>query len=100
MVEVPVTALMLDTFDAAEFFSFGTNDLAQYLTAAARDNAAVADIYAHAAPAVFRLLAQTVQIAATLGVPVSVCGDMAGEPEYIPAIVLRIAAFLAGTGRN
>ena len=87
MVEVPATAIMLDTFGAAEFFSFGTNDLVQYLTAAARDNAAVADIYTHAAPAIFRLLEHTVHIAATLGVPVSVCGDMAGEPEYIPALL-------------
>ncbi|PSH70342.1 phosphoenolpyruvate--protein phosphotransferase [Phyllobacterium brassicacearum] len=87
MVEVPATAIMLDTFGAAEFFSFGTNDLVQYLTAAARDNAAVADIYTHAAPAIFRLLEHTVHIAATLGAPVSVCGDMAGEPEYIPALL-------------
>ena len=87
MVEVPATALMLDTFGAAEFFSFGTNDLVQYLTAAARDNAAVADIYTQAAPAIFRLLEHTVHIAATLGAPVSVCGDMAGEPEHIPALL-------------
>ena len=87
MVEVPATALMLDTFGAADFFSFGTNDLAQYLTAAARDNAAVASIYAHAAPAIFRLLEHTVHIAATLGTPVSICGDMAGEPECIPALL-------------
>ncbi|ATU95681.1 putative PEP-binding protein [Phyllobacterium zundukense] len=87
MVEVPATALMLDTFGAADFFSFGTNDLAQYLTAAARDNAVVADIYAHAAPAIFRLLEHTVHIAATLGTPVSICGDMAGEQEYIPALL-------------
>lgn len=87
MVEVPATALMLDTFGAADFFSFGTNDLAQYLTAAARDDAAVADIYTHAAPAIFRLLEHTVHIADTLGTQVSVCGDMAGEPDHIPALM-------------
>ncbi|UXN66152.1 PEP-utilizing enzyme (plasmid) [Phyllobacterium sp. A18/5-2] len=87
MVEVPATALMLDTFGAADFFCFGTNDLAQYLTATARDNAAVADIYTHAAPAIFRLLEHSLQIAANLETPVSVCGDMAGEPESIPGLL-------------
>lgn len=87
MVEVPATALMLDTFKSADFFSFGTNDLAQYLTAAARDNAEVSDIYIGAAPAMFRLLEHAVSIAGTLGTPVSICGDMAGDPEYIPALV-------------
>ncbi|MBY3529602.1 phosphoenolpyruvate--protein phosphotransferase [Rhizobium laguerreae] len=83
MVEVPAAALTLDTFGAAAFFSFGTNDLTQYLAASARD-----DIDADAgkaAPAVLRLLAQAVKL--TAGKPVSICGDMAGNPHYLPGLL-------------
>ncbi|MBY5319116.1 putative PEP-binding protein [Rhizobium johnstonii] len=83
MVEVPAAALMLDTFGAAAFFSFGTNDLTQYLAASARD-----DIDADAgkaAPAVLRLLAQAVKL--TAGKPVSICGDIAGNPSYLPGLL-------------
>jgi len=83
MVEVPAAALMLDTFGSAAFFSFGTNDLTQYLAATARD-----DLEADAgktAPAVLRLIAQAVKLAA--GKPVSICGDMAGDPHYLPGLL-------------
>ncbi|MGO8503717.1 putative PEP-binding protein [Rhizobium leguminosarum] len=83
MVEVPSAALMLDAFGAAAFFSFGTNDLTQYLAASTRD-----DIDADAgkaAPAVLRLLAQAVKL--TAGKPVSICGDMAGNPHYLPGLL-------------
>lgn len=83
MVEVPAAALMLDTFGSAAFFSFGTNDLTQYLAASARD-----DIDADtgkAAPAVLRLIAQAVKL--TAGKPVSICGDMAGNPSYLPGLL-------------
>jgi len=83
MVEVPSAALMLDTFGSAAFFSFGTNDLTQYLAATARD-----DIEADtgkAAPAVVRLIAQAVKL--TAGKPISICGDMAGDPRYLPGLL-------------
>ncbi|MGO6664560.1 phosphoenolpyruvate--protein phosphotransferase [Rhizobium ruizarguesonis] len=83
MVEVPSAALMLDTFGSAAFFSFGTNDLTQYLAASARD-----DIDADAgkaAPAVLRLIAQAVKL--TAGKPTSICGDMAGNPSYLPGLL-------------
>jgi phosphotransferase system enzyme I (PtsI) len=83
MVEVPAAALMLDTFGSAAFFSFGTNDLTQYLAASARD-----DIDADAgkaAPAVLRLIAQAVKLSA--GKPLSICGDMAGNPSYLPGLL-------------
>ncbi|MBY5409113.1 phosphoenolpyruvate--protein phosphotransferase [Rhizobium leguminosarum] len=83
MVEVPAAALMLDTFGSAAFFSFGTNDLTQYLAASSRD-----DIDADAGtavPAVLRLIAQAVKLAA--GKPVSICGDMAGNPHYLPGLL-------------
>lgn len=83
MVEVPAAALMLDTFGSAAFFSFGTNDLTQYLAASSRD-----DIDADtgkAAPAVLRLIAQAVKL--TSGKPVSICGDMAGNPHHLPGLL-------------
>ncbi|MCJ9697181.1 PEP-utilizing enzyme [Rhizobium sp. PRIMUS64] len=83
MVEVPSAALMLDAFGSAAFFSFGTNDLTQYLAASARDDMD-ADA-GKAAPAVLRLLAQAVKLSA--GKPVSICGDMAGDPSYLPRLL-------------
>ncbi|RUM25642.1 phosphoenolpyruvate--protein phosphotransferase [Rhizobium vallis] len=83
MVEVPSAALMLDTFGSAAFFSFGTNDLTQYLAASTRDgNEADAG---KAAPAVLRLIEQAVKLAG--GKPVSICGDMAGDPRYLPGLL-------------
>ncbi|NVD40657.1 phosphoenolpyruvate--protein phosphotransferase [Ensifer sp. HO-A22] len=85
MVEVPAAALMLDTFDNAEFFSFGTNDLAQYLAASARDGSDLSAYRDKAAPAVVRLITQAMTLAA--GKPVSICGDMAGDPSALPALL-------------
>lgn len=87
MVEVPAAALMLDAFGAADFFSLGTNDLAQYLSAAARDDAAAASYYQRAIPAVLRLARQTTSLAATMGKPLSICGDMAADPANLPGLL-------------
>ncbi|WP_438751706.1 putative PEP-binding protein [Pararhizobium sp. O133] len=87
MVEVPAAAIMLDTFTSADFFSLGTNDLAQYLTAAARDNPAVVGLYRQAEPAVLRLVAQTVKTARAMGKPIGICGDMAGDPASLPGLL-------------
>jgi phosphotransferase system enzyme I (PtsI) len=85
MVEVPAAALMLDTFENAEFFSFGTNDLAQYLAASARDGSDIRAYRDKAAPAVLRLITQAMTL--TAGKPVSICGDMAGNPSFLPALL-------------
>lgn len=81
MVEVPAAALTLDLFPQAAFFSVGTNDLMQYLAAAARDNPAVAPLCAGAETALFRLLDHICASARALGRPVSLCGDLAARPE-------------------
>jgi phosphotransferase system enzyme I (PtsI) len=83
MVEVPAAALMLDTFSQAAFFSFGTNDLGQYLAAAARDNPAVSALHAEAAPAIYRLIESSMERVATMNRPASICGDMASSPECL-----------------
>lgn len=87
MVEVPAAALMLDRFSRSDFFSFGTNDLAQYLAAAARDDQSVAGLYDAATPAVCRVIAQGVALADTMKKPIGICGEMASDPQHIPALM-------------
>ncbi len=87
MVEVPAAALMLDRFDAVDFFSLGTNDLAQYLMAAARDSAAVSSLYNQARPALLRLIRQTVLMAQEMGKPIGICGDLAGDAETLAELL-------------
>lgn len=79
MVEVPAAALMLDQFESADFFSFGTNDLAHYLTASTRSDVEFAACSEKIVPAVLRLLAYAVKIAGSK--PLSICGDLAGDPR-------------------
>ncbi len=87
MVEVPAAALMLDRFSRSAFFSFGTNDLAQYLMAAARGDQSVAGLYEVAAPAVCRLIGQSVALAEAMKRPLGICGEMASEPRHVPALM-------------
>lgn len=87
MVEVPAAALMLDLFEDADFFSYGTNDLAQYLMAADRHNSEVADLYAFAKAPLLRLLAQSVAVVRRTGKRFSLCGDMAGEVDALSDLI-------------
>ena len=70
MVEVPAAALLAEAFAAhVDFFSIGTNDLAQYVLAAERGNARVAALGDALHPAVLRLIERTAQAAADAGKP-------------------------------
>jgi len=82
MVEVPAAALAIERFDAA-FFSIGSNDLTQYVTAAGRDIAAVADLANPLNPAVLRLIRMVAEHGRARGREVSLCGDAGGDPEAI-----------------
>jgi phosphotransferase system enzyme I (PtsI) len=87
MVEVPAVAVAPELFAGADFFSIGSNDLTQYVTASARDIAAVAGLNDPGHPAVIALIRRVVEGAAAIGRPVSLCGDMGGDPAHIPALI-------------
>lgn len=86
MVEVPAAALSAASFDA-DFYSIGSNDLIQYATASARDNAAVAPLARGEHPGVLALIEATVKAGAGRGVEVSLCGDMASDPAQAERLV-------------
>jgi phosphotransferase system enzyme I (PtsI) len=87
MVEVPAVAIKPELFHRAAFFSIGSNDLTQYVMAAARDNASVTALHDCAHPAVIALIEQVVNVGASLDIPVSLCGDMAGDPNHLAALL-------------
>ncbi len=83
MVEIPAAALALGTLmNHFSFLSIGTNDLIQYTLAIDRTDEAVAHLYDPLHPAVLRLVQQVIAQAKRAGMPVAVCGEMAGEPEF------------------
>lgn len=81
MIEVPAAIYLLpDIAPLVDFWSVGTNDLTQYLLAVDRNNARVADMYDGLHPSVLRALSQIIQMANEFAKPVSVCGELAGDP--------------------
>jgi phosphotransferase system enzyme I (PtsI) len=86
MVEVPAAALTIDLFEA-DFFSIGSNDLIQYVTASSRDSSPLAPLQDPLQPAVLRLIHEVVRYANQRGTAVSLCGDMASDVRCIPALL-------------
>ncbi|MGB0334478.1 MAG: phosphoenolpyruvate--protein phosphotransferase [Opitutales bacterium] len=83
MVEVPSAAIIIDLLAAkVDFLSIGTNDLIQYLFAVDRLNDEVAHLYDPAHPAVLRTLKAIIDGAKAGDTPVSICGEIAGDPIY------------------
>jgi phosphoenolpyruvate-protein phosphotransferase len=86
MIETPAAALSArEIAKHVDFLSFGTNDLTQYAFAADRENAAVEQYFNDASDVIFRLLRMTHDDVPD--VPLSVCGELAGQPEHIPKLL-------------
>jgi phosphotransferase system enzyme I (PtsI) len=88
MIETPAAAICSEQLaKVCDFFSLGTNDLVQYTLAVDRNNDKVAPYYIQYHPAVIQLIKLTIQSAKKAGIPVSVCGEMASEPMFVPLLV-------------
>ena len=91
MIEIPGAALAADALaQVADFFAVGTNDLTMYTLAIDRGDEQVAHLYNPLHPAVLRLIQFTTEAALRARIPISVCGEIAGDPRY--------AALLLGLG--
>lgn len=81
MIEIPSAALQAELLaKEADFFSIGTNDLVQYTLAVDRVNKMVGHLYTETHPAILQLIDHVVRVAEQTGTPLSVCGEMAGDP--------------------
>ncbi|WP_028534701.1 phosphoenolpyruvate--protein phosphotransferase [Paludibacterium yongneupense] len=91
MIEIPSAALVAGSLlKYADFLSIGTNDLIQYILAIDRNDDSVSHLYDPVHPAVLKLILHTIKTGAKAGIPVSVCGEMAGDP--------RLTRLLLGMG--
>ena len=95
MVEVPSVAIAPEQFADAAFFSIGSNDLTQYVMAAARDNGQVAPLNVVTNPAVLRLIGNVTAFGREHAIPVSLCGDAGGDPAAIPALLAAGLRYLS-----
>ena len=111
MIEVPASAIEADAFAAElDFLSIGTNDLIQYTLAIDRVDDRVNYLYDPLHPAVLALIGRVIEAGATAGIPVSLCGEMAGDPALVrllaglgltefsmpPALLLEVKRSLTG----
>ena len=88
MIEVPGAALSADALaQVSDYFAIGTNDLTMYTLAIDRSEEQVAHLYNALHPAVLRLIQFTAEAAMRARIPVSVCGEVAGDPRYTALLI-------------
>jgi phosphotransferase system enzyme I (PtsI) len=88
MIEVPSAAWNVsELLDVVDFASVGTNDLLQYFFAVGRDDANLSQSFRTQDPAALRMLKQLVEAAARAGKPLSICGEIASDPQLVPLLV-------------
>jgi phosphotransferase system enzyme I (PtsI) len=101
MVEVPAAAIGVRALlKVCDFLAIGTNDLAQYVLAADRNNDALGQLYDPLHPALLRLLARVIRAGNRANKAVSLCGEIAGDPAFAPLLVaLGLRDFSMHPGR-
>lgn len=88
MIEVPAAAIMLPALiEHLDFVAIGSNDLVQYTLAADRNNDDMGDLYDPMHPAVIQLIANTISTTIRAGRRVALCGEIAGDIEYVPLLL-------------
>jgi phosphotransferase system enzyme I (PtsI) len=88
MIEIPSAMMVADQLaDVSDFLCLGTNDLAQYLLAADRDNESVSNWFRTLHPAMIRAVGSVIRVANDASKPLIVCGEMAGSPFYVPVLI-------------
>lgn len=101
MIEVPAMVFLLPQLvNQVDFISVGTNDLTQYILAVDRNNTRVASLYDPLHPALLQALYRIIVEATRYEIPVSICGEMAGDPMCVPILIGMGYRNLSMNGKN